>query len=425
MFLTKLDNRAAVKGSRDPLGVQPIWTRLGRHVVGNLTTVSGTVTEYTTVLLGYHLADEVERATGGSRLDTFLKWEQLVAYARGVVNNDWVFRGTERAQERFNDKGHGRIGADRDSQIMSDQKAYGLWGLYSAPSTASGFLDGSPPRLTPLAAAHVESQYLPVLNAGGQANKRLMQLLSRESSKIDLRREDDELLQSVARVHKRKLSKADIRFFDHHLLEGGPSDRTGGLQRIFADLLEPLAGTGTFSWSTSTLRKIAAAASTRGSDGKRLSEKLLRIADCESVMAPAFAAFSYLQTQDEAPIDSILRAMKAQWGKGLKSIDVDQFADLRNELDSDPDTGDRWIQIARATRDGAYQDLIELLVRHNSAVMGIRGGAPWLELRHGRLKVKYRDETAALPDAKEAERLWRHPYFLEPLRVVVGILRPH
>lgn len=42
-FLTDLDSRAVVKGSRDPLGIQQIWTRLGRHVVGNLTTVSDSV----------------------------------------------------------------------------------------------------------------------------------------------------------------------------------------------------------------------------------------------------------------------------------------------------------------------------------------------------------------------------------------------
>ena len=34
-FLTDLDPQLAVKGSRDPLGVQTIWARLGRHVVGN------------------------------------------------------------------------------------------------------------------------------------------------------------------------------------------------------------------------------------------------------------------------------------------------------------------------------------------------------------------------------------------------------
>ncbi len=32
-FLTELDSRAAVNGSRDPLGVKSIWPRLGRQVV--------------------------------------------------------------------------------------------------------------------------------------------------------------------------------------------------------------------------------------------------------------------------------------------------------------------------------------------------------------------------------------------------------
>jgi hypothetical protein len=55
-FLTDLDSRAAVKGSRDPQGIQQIWTRLGRHVIGNLTTVSDSVRDFTTLLLGYYFA---------------------------------------------------------------------------------------------------------------------------------------------------------------------------------------------------------------------------------------------------------------------------------------------------------------------------------------------------------------------------------
>jgi hypothetical protein len=39
-FLTDIDAQAAIKGSRGPLGIQPMWTRLGRRVVGNLTTVT-------------------------------------------------------------------------------------------------------------------------------------------------------------------------------------------------------------------------------------------------------------------------------------------------------------------------------------------------------------------------------------------------
>ncbi len=64
-FLTDLDPQAAVKGSRDPLGLQTIWARLGRHVVGNLTTVSTSVRGFTTVVLGYYFAERVANEAGG------------------------------------------------------------------------------------------------------------------------------------------------------------------------------------------------------------------------------------------------------------------------------------------------------------------------------------------------------------------------
>src|SRR4051794_147638 len=98
-FLTDLDSRAQVKGSRDPLGAQPIWTRFGRHVVGNLTTVSNSARDFTTLLLGYYFAEQLaKQAEPGSELSTFLKWEQLAAYARAYHNKDVAFRGTERVQ---------------------------------------------------------------------------------------------------------------------------------------------------------------------------------------------------------------------------------------------------------------------------------------------------------------------------------------
>ncbi len=81
-FLTDLDSRAAVKGSRDPLGIQQIWTRLGRAVVGNLTTVSSSVRDFTTLLVGYYFTERLaEKLGSGSELNVFLKWEQLAAYA--------------------------------------------------------------------------------------------------------------------------------------------------------------------------------------------------------------------------------------------------------------------------------------------------------------------------------------------------------
>jgi hypothetical protein len=65
-FLTDLDPQLAVKGWRDPLGVQTVWARLGRHVVGNLTTVSTSVRDFTTLMLGYYFAERVANPSAWS-----------------------------------------------------------------------------------------------------------------------------------------------------------------------------------------------------------------------------------------------------------------------------------------------------------------------------------------------------------------------
>ena len=160
-FLTDIDPQAAIKGSRDPLGIQPIWTRLGRHVVGNLTTVSSSVRDFTTTILGYYFEERVANEEGGdSDLAVFLRWEQLASYARGGINNDWEFRGTERAKKNFNEGGKLRLGTDSSALILSDQKTYGLWGLYSVASRSSSLLAGDPTRVTPIVRKFVEDEYL-------------------------------------------------------------------------------------------------------------------------------------------------------------------------------------------------------------------------------------------------------------------------
>jgi len=99
-FLTQLDPREQIKGSRDPLGVQSIWTRLGRHVIANLTTVSTSVVDFTVLLLGHYFVERVAE-TGGTDGDlaTFLKGvdpqpERRGHAVRAEVEED---RGTELA----------------------------------------------------------------------------------------------------------------------------------------------------------------------------------------------------------------------------------------------------------------------------------------------------------------------------------------
>ncbi len=88
-FLSLLDDRAKPKGSRDPLGFELVWSHFGRKVVGNLTTITGSIENFTVALLGFYWAHQLhENANIDNRerliRETFLRYEQVAAYLRYV-----------------------------------------------------------------------------------------------------------------------------------------------------------------------------------------------------------------------------------------------------------------------------------------------------------------------------------------------------
>ena len=130
-FLSLLDDRAKPKGSRDPLGFELIWTYYGRQVIGNLTTITGSLTNFAVAILGFKWANDLHahlpEADRQPRIrDTFLRYEQLAAYLR-YLSGDTQFMGITRVQQRMRDKkSRVSFGIGSDSQILSDQASYGL-----------------------------------------------------------------------------------------------------------------------------------------------------------------------------------------------------------------------------------------------------------------------------------------------------------
>ncbi|MBI2893939.1 MAG: hypothetical protein HYY06_10335 [Deltaproteobacteria bacterium] len=426
-FLTDLDSRAAVKGSRDPLGIQPIWTRLGRHVVGNLTTVSNSIRDFTTLLLGYYFAEEVSAAEGPeTALATFLKWEQLAAYARAARNKDYVFRGTERVRRTLSNGSRVTLSESQTFQILSNQKIYGLYGLYTVPAFASGLLQGDPTRLTPPARELVERTYLPILaEAGGAGTRRLVELLRKPNPRLDIEGTDAPLVAAVAKVLRRKLLAPERGPYRDHLLLGGPQDATQGLQSQLADLLEPTLASREFVWSPAVVRALAKQARRNGEGGQMLAQRLERIEACERVMAPISALFSHVLGLDGEPVEKLTRRLRDEWDPAVATVDAAALLEpLETELAPGvPDVGRRWADVARALAVGDYASVIELLLAQNRWVMATRGGAPWVELDAGRLKVRFREESGSLPTREELPTLWRFPYFLGSLRSIAMGLR--
>ncbi|MGH7461470.1 MAG: hypothetical protein ACREMA_10635, partial [Longimicrobiales bacterium] len=238
-FLTELDERAEVKGSVDPLGLMALWSRFGREVVGNLTTVSNSVRGFTTLLIGLHLADllrEQLRGDAPAPLDTFIKFEQLCGYARVRKYNDTSVRGHRRAYRRLNELRRIPISTDFADQILSSQKIGGLCGLFTVPARSSGLVEPGDVRLTDVARDFVQRHYFPMLGGNAGVNA-LLGLLQRESFALEPTRRHEQLLDALARVHARRLRADERAFYRDHLVWGGTSDPTGGRQRQLADIL--------------------------------------------------------------------------------------------------------------------------------------------------------------------------------------------
>ena len=317
-FFTQLDPRARIRGSRDPLGLQPVWTAFGRRVVSNLTTVSSSLRNFTTVLIARYFADralEEGIISHEGYLPAFLKVEQLCAYSRVAhrpedsdLDEDEI-RGIQRVSTRLLD-GEIRISGRDKWQILSDQKTYGLWGLYTVASATSGLLEKDHSRLSPVARAFMEEHYLPRLPEKG---KSVIIYLEKDDWEFTPRRNDKKLAIALAEIHSPSLSQAEQDLYTHHLLHSG-DDKC--LQARLWDQIRSLNSRNGFSlhkpFSEPELLELVKRTSTAEPE---LSHKLESINHVEAYFAPLGYLFSFLLDRDGQSLNDTAAELQSAWGK--------------------------------------------------------------------------------------------------------------
>jgi hypothetical protein len=412
-FLTDLDERAQVKGSRDPLGLVPLWSKFGREVVGNLTTVSRSVRGFTTLLVALDLADMLRdqlRGEAPEPLEIFLRFEQLAGYARFKCNQDREVLGLRRVAQRVNEGRRIRISSDSNDQILSNQKMYGLWGFFTVPARSSGLLVPGDSRLTDDARKFVERHYYPILGNRQGVNS-LRTLLRRES--YDLRHEarDAALLNAIGRMHSRRLRAEERTFYRDHLAWGGPDDSTQGRQRALADIL---SGTKTQDFGFPEFRAVQKKAEA----AEALASALVRIGLLERLIAPAALVFGFLQNRHGQTTPSVARQIAETWERPLR-LDVAGIRRLQPDIAGalqSKEESELWIALSEALSGAEYMRVIELLVAINTSVMQRRhGAAGWIVIEAGKIRVRLADERAELTSVEDAEERWRSTYFINSL----------
>lgn len=404
------------------MGTLPIWVTFGRHVVTNLTLAASTVRGFTTHMLGRYFSGGLvhdERIPSDEAMNVFFRNEQLCAYIRhhayGVGGE---IRGIDRVKRFLGDgKGKVTIQTNRDGWILSDQKIYGLWGLYTVSSRASGFLPSESFGLTPLAQGFVEDFYGPALKPSRLAVDRLLS----KGGRYHVQKQD-KVYQSLATILRPKFTSEEIEFYGKYLRDADAvKGTTPGRQARLVRYLDELE----FLESATGRAQVLALAKRAQSEDEGLAQALQRIADLESVLAVSDAIFQYVLTKHGQSLAEVAKSLENQWGKEVPNVDSQRFTELIPEITtaSSPAEAKEINGTAQALACGDYQEAIKSIVDWNQAVTASRKGAAWLVLKSGRLDVRYKGGEQALPDGDALPTLWRNSYFLSSLKNITRELK--
>lgn len=424
MFLTLEDPRARVKGSRDPLGVQPIWWAFGRKVVGNLTTQTDSCRGFAVLLLGRYFAQQLFE-DGETReedvLDVFLRFEQVCGYARHVVHNgDGTEDTTERILgiERIRRRGREqavKIDSTREAAILSDQRAYGLWGLYSVSARASKLLPDGPVGVTEVAAEFIEEHYLPQLSPVFERLKGLI----RDGGTLELK---SKIVSVLGKALSGRQSPRESEFFRKHLCQAGDGGNTPhGQQAKFCQLLERCSNLRR-AINRGELEDIRRRAS--GEDPK-LAQRIDHILTLEGLLVPCDVIFGLLRARHGQQPNAVARELRNSWGgEGLPHLEPSGFEEVLPRI---AEVAGKEIEghvrvVQQALSDGDYEVAVGEMLTWNDVVMTNRNAAGWIRLdeQDGTLDVRYRGPETALPGPTELDSLWRYSYFINALKSLLA-----
>jgi len=130
-FITEPDINFRIKGSRDPLGFQPIWQKLGRKVIKDLSTVSGNIRDFQLMSFAWYFWEDRPDI---NFMTFFYKFEQACAYTRELYFEKSSYNGKDFVSKRRNDLSF-RLSTNNADTILSNQKTYGVFGKYNRPFT--------------------------------------------------------------------------------------------------------------------------------------------------------------------------------------------------------------------------------------------------------------------------------------------------
>ena len=395
-FISLLDDRARPKGSRDPLGFELIWTYFGRKVVGNLTTITSSLENFTVALLGFHWANElVEQADTQNRQDSvqkyFLRYEQLAAYLRFYCGSGSIM-GKNRVLRRIADENHTLPIDEKKHQILSNQASYGLWGLYSSALRDTGLIEGNERKITSkgqiiinLIEEQLDKQvYIDLFTSSG-VNKKQLEVISTDF---------------VDAINTPAIRQKLLVL----LLEGAGGNK---LQSELWSKTEEIIHHGKLPESSHGELSIYLDTLFNNNISSELKQALDRIINIERILTAVNNIFHYCRMKDGESLTTIIKALED------KQYGYDWLVSNLNGVEFP--RKDHLEEILIALKQNDYKETIRGIFQLNKTVMSERGGAPWVEIDSGeKVRVTVKSETGNLEENPQSlQKRWDYEYFLK------------
>ncbi|MGZ3853438.1 MAG: hypothetical protein ACXVBX_11655 [Flavisolibacter sp.] len=390
-ILSLFDDRSRPKGSRDPLGIEAIWTFMGRKVVGNLTTVTSNLDNFIVALLCCHYGNDGSKELNAIQLD-FMCAEQLFAYIRLSSANNSGFLGITRAKVNHQKREY-PLGASANAQILSNQLSAGLWGLYSTAIQVAKLIVGAERKPTESGLTLIQN----LLDRLGEQHwhdfigiARKHQAFPEDIDRIsppfnDLlndRTTRQEMVNSL--LGWQSAAPLQLELYRHaQLYLSTYSTHEIKAQQFCIWILEQPA-------TSNELKKI-----------------VHQIVALEPLLVFASVVMNWLQGQRNRPEIELIEKLQS-------SLNGVSFPDHWLEIPQLPHRDPFLSELRVAVNNSDARKVIEVLMVQNKRVMTQRGGAPWLEWESDCLKVRVTNDRASLPEnLADYCQDWENNYFIE------------
>ncbi|MCA9664201.1 MAG: hypothetical protein KC503_01395 [Myxococcales bacterium] len=407
--LTKLDEElAASGGSRDPLGLQPVWSYFGRKLVPSLTTVSTRSQHFSRLLLALSCRDTWLAQRPGTELsgvEALLVFEELHAYSlRAEMDDIGETPGKRRVEVNWRElRGDPEIGHWPEQQILRNQAGVGISGRYFTPLVRMGIVD----KEGCLAGdVRVEQLFGVEVNRLQRAVRTVLEAIEESQRPVAFSSVPKTARRLMARLlpHEGHVADAEVSFWKQRI--GIDGERAPLVRRAAAYLRQtpkdveqvPRAVVNALldSELSATLRGIVA-----------------DICACEAYIAPLQKLFDQLYLAGSLSRFDATEVTRA-WRDQLRQAQP-SFARLRVEGEQ---LGRRFRSLVEIEASGSSGALARSLLRHHTLVSEGRGGTPWLAIESSKVHAL---NSAYEPWAWSSmdEAAWVNGYYVPSLRSVL------